>query len=169
MNCSALIPSCSFPVPCLDTLFPMCAVNWQESGDRQCDSREGRGGSSLQRLAKRSLKESEVRSREVSYTAMNEGEGSINETRKERRGQAIQHLSLLLFSRKVVFQPFATPWTAAHQATLFFTISRSLLRFMSIESVMLSNHLTLCRPLLLQPAIFPSIRVFFNESALGIK
>ena len=59
----------------------------------------GRGGSSLQRLAKRSLKESEVRSRKVSCTAMNEGEGSINETRKERRGQARQHLSLLLFSR----------------------------------------------------------------------
>ena len=59
----------------------------------------GRGGSSLQRLAKRSLKESEVTSREETYTAMNEGEGSINETRKERRGQVIQHLSLLLFNR----------------------------------------------------------------------
>lgn len=59
----------------------------------------GRGGSSLQRLAKRSLKESEVTSREGTYTAMNEGEGSINETRKERRGQVIQHLSLLLFNR----------------------------------------------------------------------
>ena len=61
-----------------------------------------------------------------------------------------------------------TPWTAARQASLSFTSSRSLLRFMSIESVMLSNHLILCRPLLL-PSIFPSIRVFSNELALGIR
>ena len=63
---------------------------------------------------------------------------------------------------------FATPWTAACQASLSFTISRSLLTLMSIESVMPSNHLILCRPLLLMPSIFPSIRVFFNESALCI-
>ena len=62
----------------------------------------------------------------------------------------------------------ATPWTAAHQAPLSFTISRSLLKFISIESVMLSNHLTLCCPLLLLPSIFPSIRVFSNESTLHI-
>ena len=60
------------------------------------------------------------------------------------------------------------PWTAAHQASLFFTISRSLLKLMSIESVMPSNHLILCRPLLL-PSVFPTIRVFSNESALHIK
>ena len=63
---------------------------------------------------------------------------------------------------------FATPWTAACQASLSFTISWSLLRLMSIESVMPSNHLVLCRPLLL-PSIFPSIRVFSNESALHIR
>ena len=57
------------------------------------------------------------------------------------------------------------PWTAAHQASLSF-ISRSLLRLLSIESVMPSNHLILCRPLLLPPSIFPSIRVFSNESVL---
>ena len=62
-----------------------------------------------------------------------------------------------------------TPWTVAHQASLSFTISRSLLNFMSIESVMLSNHLTLCRPLLLLPSIFPSLRVFFSESPLRIR
>ena len=61
------------------------------------------------------------------------------------------------------------PWTAAHQASLSFTISYSLLRFMSIESVMLSNHLILCHSLLLLPSIFPSIRVFSNESALLIR
>ena len=62
-----------------------------------------------------------------------------------------------------------TPWTAAHQASLSFTNSRSLLKLMSIESTMPSNHLTLCRPLLLQPSVFPSIRVFSNESVLCIR
>ena len=64
---------------------------------------------------------------------------------------------------------FATPWTAVHQAPLSSTISRSLLKYMSIESVMPSNHLILCCPLLLWPSIFPSIRVFSNESALRIR
>ena len=64
---------------------------------------------------------------------------------------------------------FATPWTAAHQASLSFTISQSLLKFMSIESVMPSNHLILCRPFLLLPSIFPSIRVFSKESVLHIR
>ena len=62
-----------------------------------------------------------------------------------------------------------TPWTAAHPATLSITNSRSLLRLMSIESVMPSNHLILCRPLLLPHSIFPSIRVFSNESVLHIR
>ena len=62
-------------------------------------------------------------------------------------------------------QLFATSWTAAHQASLSFTISRSLLKLMSIESVMPSSHLILCCPLLLLPSIFPSIRVFSNELA----
>ena len=57
-------------------------------------------------------------------------------------------------------QLFATPWTAARQASWSFTISQTLLKFMSIESVMPSNHLILCHPLLLLPSIFPSIRVF---------
>ena len=62
-----------------------------------------------------------------------------------------------------------TPWTTARQASLSITNSRSLLKLMSIESVMPSNHLILCRPLLLLPSIFPSIRVFSNESALHIR
>ena len=61
---------------------------------------------------------------------------------------------------------FATPWTAARQASLSVTNSQSLLTLMSIESVVPSNHLILCPPLLLLPSIFPSIRVFSNESAL---
>ena len=63
-------------------------------------------------------------------------------------------------------QLFATPWTAAHQASLSITISWSLLKLTSIESVMPSNHLILCRLLLLPPSIFLSIRVFSNEPAL---
>ena len=62
-----------------------------------------------------------------------------------------------------------TPWTAAHQASLSFTIYQNLLKLGSIESVMPSNHLILCHPLLLLPSIFPSIRVFSNESALHIR
>ena len=64
---------------------------------------------------------------------------------------------------------FATPWTAAHQACLPFTISLSLLKFISTESVKTSNHLILCHSLLLLPSIFPSIRVFSNESALRMR
>ena len=63
----------------------------------------------------------------------------------------------------------ATPWPAARQASLSFTVSQSLLKLMSIESVVPSNHLTLCCPLLLLPSIFSSIRVFSNESALHIR
>ena len=62
-----------------------------------------------------------------------------------------------------------TPWTAAYQASLSFTISQSLLKLMSIESVMPSNHLMLCCPLLLLPSVFPSIKVFSNELALHIR
>ena len=62
-----------------------------------------------------------------------------------------------------------TPWTTAHQVSLFFTISQSLLKLVSTKLVMLSNHLILCCPLLLLPSIFPSIRVFSNELALHIR
>ena len=65
-------------------------------------------------------------------------------------------------------QLFVTPWTAAHQASLFITNSRSLLKLMSTESVMPSNHLILCHPLL-PLSIIPSIRVFSNESALSVR
>ena len=64
---------------------------------------------------------------------------------------------------------FATSWTAAHLASLSFTISRNLLKLMSMESVMPFNHLVLCRPLLFLPSVFPSIRVFSNELALCIR
>ena len=66
-------------------------------------------------------------------------------------------------------QLFVTPWTAARQASLSITNSQSLLKLMSIELGMPSNHLTLCRPLLLPPSVFPSIRVFSSESVLHIR
>ena len=62
-----------------------------------------------------------------------------------------------------------TPWTAAHQASLSFAVSQSLLSLMSVELMMLSNHLILCCPLLLLPSIFPSIKVFSNDSVLCIR
>ena len=66
-------------------------------------------------------------------------------------------------------QLFATPWTAARQASLFITNIQSLLKLMSIVSVMPPNHLIFCHPLILPPSIFPSIRVFSNESVLCIR
>ena len=72
------------------------------------------------------------------------------------------------FSHSVVSDS-ATPWTAARQGSLSITNSQSLLKLISIESVTPSNHLILCRPLLLPPSIFPSIRVFSNESVLHIR
>jgi len=66
-------------------------------------------------------------------------------------------------------QLFVTPWTAAHQPSLSFTFSQSLLKLMFIESVMPSNHLILCRPLLLLPSIFPSMMTFPSELALHIR
>ena len=79
----------------------------------------------------------------------------------------ISHFSSILSLSHVWL--FATPWTAARQASLSITNSPSLLKLMSIELVKPSNHLILCRPLLLLSSIFPSIRVFFNESALHIR
>ena len=79
---------------------------------------------------------------------------------------SVQFSSVQLLTR---VQLFVTSWTVARQASLSITNSRSSLRFTSIESVMPSNHLTLCHPLFLLPSIFPSIRVFLNESALCIR
>ena len=83
--------------------------------------------------------------------------GANQEPQKPVAAQSLSHVQL-----------FATPWTSAQQASLSFTIFQSLLKFMSIELVMLSNHLILCHPLLLLPSVFPSIRVFSNELVLHI-
>ena len=85
---------------------------------------------------------------------------------KEKDSEAL--VGSLLFSGSVVSDS-STPWTAAHQASLSFTISQSLLKLMSIELVMPSNHLILCHSLLLLLSLFPSIRVFSHESALCIR
>ena len=77
------------------------------------------------------------------------------------------HISSVQLLSRV--QLFATPWTVAHQASLSTTNSRNLLKLTSIESMMPSNHLILCRPLLLLPSVIPSIRVFSNESVLHIR
>ena len=79
----------------------------------------------------------------------------------QRQSNSIQSLSCV--------QLFSTPWTAANQASLSITNSRSLLKLMPIKSVMPPNHLILCHPLLLPPSIFSSIRVFSNESVFHIR
>ena len=79
------------------------------------------------------------------------------------------HLSFSLVQPLSRVQLFVTPWTAARQASLSITSSKSLLKFMSIKLVMPSSHFILCHPLLLPPSIFPSIKVFSNESALRIR
>ena len=80
---------------------------------------------------------------------------------RQGKGESVQSFSRV--------QLFATPWTAARQASLSFTISRSLIKLMSIKLVMPSNHFILCHPLLLLPSVFPSIRVFSKESVLLIR
>ena len=81
----------------------------------------------------------------------------------------LSHLSFSSVQSLSQVRLFVTPWTAARQASLIITNSWSLLKLMSIESVMPSNHLILCHPLLLLPSVFPSIRVFSNESFLHIR
>ena len=94
---------------------------------------------------------------------MKDKEGSISNYSKI---PDMRFISVQLLSR---VRLFVTPWTAAHQASLSITNSGSLLKLMSIQSVMLSNHLILCHPLLIPPSIFPNIRVFSNELALRIR
>ena len=92
----------------------------------------------------------------------------ICQSKASRRTLLFENVQFIQFSASVVSDS-ATPRTAAHQASLSITNSQSLLKLMSISSVMPSNHLILCRPLLLPPSIFPSIRVFSNEPVLRIR
>ena len=101
--------------------------------------------------------------------------GTLRTTQGQRQCQHLTqtldcsaHLKCFQFRCSVVSHS-ATPWTAARQASLSTTSSRSLLKLMSLESVMPSNHLILCRPLLLLPPVPPSIRVFSNESTLRMR
>ena len=81
----------------------------------------------------------------------------------------VRWLVLVVVQSRSHVQLFVTPWTASRQASVSLTISQSLLKLMSIESVMPSNHLILCYPLLLLPSIFPCLRVFSNALALRIR
>ena len=91
---------------------------------------------------------------------------SLRDVRGDRPALSVRFSSVTQFSS---IRLFATPWTAARQASLSITNSRSLFKLTSIELVMPSDHLILCCPLLLPPSIFPSIRVFSNESVLHIR
>ena len=112
---------------------------------------------------------------ELNWVVATIGSGQFHSNPKERQCQGIFKLLyncahfLFCFQSLSHVQLFATSWTAACQASLSFTISWSLLKLMSIESVMPSNYLILCYPLLLLPSIFPSIRVFSNELVLRIR
>ena len=107
-----------------------------------------------------------------SWKRISELGGELQETalgRRLRRGRSWPPPFFLLFGCSIMSDSFETAWMAARQAPLSFTVSLSLLQLMSIESVMPSNHLMLCCPLLLSPSIFPSIRGFSNELALHIR
>ena len=101
----------------------------------------------------------------LSIIAFMAGIQALSSGRREY-SQSFLESKLLLFSCRVWL--FVTPWTATRQASLSFTISQCLLKLMSLESVMPSNHFILCQPIL-SPTIFPSIIVFSSESALYIK
>ena len=94
----------------------------------------------------------------------------LNTKLESQIGTFKKHLTLTVVVQSLSHvQLLATPWTAAHQASLSFTISQSSLKLMSIELVMPSNHFVLCHPFFLLPSIFPCIRVFSSESALCIR
>ena len=99
-------------------------------------------------------------------------EGFVLNREQDSMSRFVREIELTQFSSVqslCCVQLFVTPWTAAHQASLSITNSPSLLKLMSIESMMPSNHLILCHPLLLLPSVFPSIRVFSSESVLLIR
>ena len=102
---------------------------------------------------------------------LNSGHIIILQVQKACQAELADHATHFSSSVQLLssVQLFVTSWTSAHQASLSITSSQSLLKLMSIESVMPSNHLILCHPLLLPPSIFPSIRVFSSESALCIR
>ena len=107
------------------------------------------------------------RGERVHWSAAPQVGHACREERGQRDGAQLSVFSSVQSLSRV--RLFTTPWTAARQASLSITNSQSLLKLMFIESVMPSNHLILCHPLLLPPSIFPSIRVFSNESALHIR
>ena len=108
-------------------------------------------------------------SQNIGFSMVGWGQG--NKRTFWNKGTVLYHINFIGIVVQLLswVRLFVNPWTAAHQASLSFTISLSLLKPMSIELVMSSSHLILCCPLLLLPSIFPSIRVFSNELALRIR
>ena len=102
----------------------------------------------------------------VTFTCFPRGSDSQNLMKVKR---SFPILWPICYSLTKSYPTFVTPWTVACQASLLFTISQSLLKLMSIESMMPSNHLILCHPLFLPTSVLPSIRVFSNELALSIR
>ena len=128
------------------------------------------------------IREMQIKNEISSHTSQNDHHQSLQTIKAgesvEERGPSYttgsdvnwySHYEEYQFSSVAQSCLFVTPWTAARQASMPITNSQSLHKLMSIESVMPSNHLILCHPLLLPPSIFPSIRVFSNESALRIR
>ena len=113
------------------------------------------------------LYETETRLEQLQACAATPSGGSFSTLLQRYCAEGLLFLPVVV-QRLSPIRLFVTLWTAAHQAFLSFTISCSLLKFMSTESMMLSNHLILCHPLLL-PSIFPSMRVFLNELAFCIR
>ena len=154
---------------CLPSLPPLTvpASLKLRGGDRVCVYKEWAAGGRAWRSYELGTSGSEGR-----------GEGLSEASRAQRRGRNSKPGGKSSFLSGAVCRVCAkslqlclrlTPWTTACQDSLSFTISRSLLKLKSIELVMPFNHLILCRPLLLLPSIFPSIRVFSNESVLHIR
>ena len=102
----------------------------------------------------------------VTFLELQRADSNNCSSKEEQPRNHLRQDSVLSLS---LIRLFATPWTAARQASLSITNSRGLLKLISIESVMPSNYLILCRPPLLLPSIFPTIRIFSNESALCIR
>ena len=123
---------------------------------------DGTGAQSWDRYYEVLWQEMRKRLKKNSRDASSDSDMTVPQTQSQKLS-TFQFSSVQLLSHVRLFE---TPWTAACQASLSITNSRSLLKLMSVESVMPSKHLILCRPLLLPPSIFPSIRVFWNESFL---
>ena len=164
---------------------PLCAGGqWAPRGQRRCLLKSGYQriwaiasiSAVWMQITQRTLR-TEKAAQRTEHKPSPSMEMNCSEARKLRTSFGVNHTGVLdhMATKFSSVQSlghvwhFVTPWTTAHQASLSITYSQSVLKLMSIKSVMPSNHLILCRPLLFLPSIFPSIRVFSNESVLCIR